>query len=192
MVLAWCGSEQREDFGVEVNVKSKRNSLLRLDAGTSLTNPNLGGLHILIVDDDRDIAESMAILVWDQGHRVQIASDGPSACLAALRNPPDVVLLDLVLPGMDGWEVARRFQDAKWVKKPFLIAFTSYDREEERSRSLESGIDLHLVKPVDPDFLRRVLERFQQVILPATTEHYEDIDLEPSWSSNEKARKAHA
>jgi len=94
--------------------------------------------------------------------RVQVASDGPSACQAALNKLPDVVLLDLALPGMDGWEVAKRLRGRTWEKKPFLIALTGYGGEEDRRRSLEAGIDLHLVKPVEPDFLRRVLERFYQ------------------------------
>ena len=84
---------------------------LRLNAETHLTNPNGGRLHILVVEDDRDTAESMAILLRCYGHRVQVASDGSAACQVALSKPPDVVLLDLVLPGTDGWEVARRFQE---------------------------------------------------------------------------------
>jgi two-component system CheB/CheR fusion protein len=137
-----------------------------LDTRSPLQNGNGGGLHILVVEDDADTAESTAILLCSFGHRVQIASDGPAACQAALSKPPDVVLLDLGLPGMDGYEVARRLQAPSWEKRPFLIAITGYSSEEDRRRSLQAGIDLHLLKPVDPDFLRRLLGRFYRIILP--------------------------
>ena len=83
---------------------------------------------------------------------------------AALGKAPDVVFLDLALPGMDGWEVARRLQEPTWDKKPFLIALTGFGGEEDHRRSLEAGIDLHLVKPVDPDFLEQLLERSCRII----------------------------
>jgi CheY-like chemotaxis protein len=129
--------------------------------------PNGGGLYVLVVEDDPDAAQSTALLLRCFGHRVQIAADGPAACQAALCEPPDVVLLDIGLPGMDGWDVARHMQEPTWAKKPFLIAFTGCGGEHDRRRSQEVGIDLHLSKPVDPDFLRQVLERFLRVILPA-------------------------
>jgi CheY-like chemotaxis protein len=138
------------------------------NARTLLPNRN-SGLHILVVEDDRDTAESTALLLRYDGHRVEIALDGPSACQAARNKTPDVVLLDIALPGMDGWEVAGRLQKSSWLKKPFVIAVTGYGREEDRGRSLEAGIDLHLVKPVDPDFLRRLLARFYRILMPAVT-----------------------
>lgn len=124
------------------------------------------GLHILVVEDDSDTAELMASLLRLDGHRAEIALDGPSACRAARNKPPDVVLLDLALPGMDGWQVARRFQEPSSEKKPLLIALTGHGSEDDRRRSLESGIDLHLVKPLDPNFLRRVLARFYRILVP--------------------------
>jgi two-component system CheB/CheR fusion protein len=108
----------------------------------------------------------MAFLLRYYGHRVEIALDGPSACQAARNKNPDVVLLDIALPGMDGWQVARHFQESSSEKKPFLIALTGYGSEEDRRRSLEAGIDLHLVKPVDPDYLRRLLARFYRIVMP--------------------------
>jgi DNA-binding response OmpR family regulator len=166
MFLAKCGCEHKEDFGVEDNVNAERNPRLRLNGGTSLVNANGAGLHILLVEDDLDAAKRLVILLRCYGHRVQVALDGPSACQAALSKPPDVVLLDLAVPGMDGWEVARRLQEPTWEKKPFLIALTDCGTEADRPRCLESGIDLYLVKPVEPGFLRRVLERFRRVIMP--------------------------
>ena len=129
-----------------------------------MPNSNGGGLHILVVEDDPDRAEATAIWLRCNGHRVQVARDGPSAGQAALGRAPDVVLLDLELPGMDGWEVASRLQEPAWVKKPLLIALTGYGGDEDRRRSREAGIDLHLVKPVDPDELLRLLRRFYRVV----------------------------
>ncbi len=126
-----------------------------------------GGLRILVVDNDPDMADSSAILLRCFGHRVQFVSDGHSACQAALNDPPpDVVLLELDLPDLDGWEVARRLQVTPREKRPFLIALADYDTDEERCRSCEAGIDLHLAKPLAPDYLRRILERFHRIIMP--------------------------
>jgi CheY-like chemotaxis protein len=130
------------------------------------SNGDGGGLYILLVEDDADTADSTALFLHECGHRVQVASDGPSACLAAVSQPPDVVLLDLALPGMDGWEVARRLQEPTWEKKPLLIAVTGHDRKEDYRRCLNAGFDLHLAKPVDPHYLRRLLARFCRIILP--------------------------
>jgi CheY-like chemotaxis protein len=91
-------------------VKADRDHVPCLNAPTPPPNGDGGGLHVLIVDDDRDTAECTALLLRGFGHRVQVACDGPSACQAAVSKPPDVVLLDLTLPGIDGWEVARRLQ----------------------------------------------------------------------------------
>jgi CheY-like chemotaxis protein len=155
-----------EDVFEEGDMKAKHNYRLPLDARTALPNGKGGGLHILIVEDDPDTAESTAMWLRYFGHRVQVALDGPSACQAAQSQPPDVVLLDLGLQGMDGWEVARRLQEPTWEKTPFFIAVTGCGDEEDRRRSREAGIDLHVVKPMDPDLLRRVLERFCRIIMP--------------------------
>jgi CheY-like chemotaxis protein len=141
-------------------------------------NGNGSGLHILVVEDDPNTAECMAFLLRSCGHRVEIASDGPSACQAARSNLPDVVLLDLGLPGMDGWQVARRFQEPTWAKKPFLIALTGHGSEEDRRRSLVCGIDLHLVKPLDPECLRQVLERFHRIIMPREASSANEVNAE--------------
>jgi CheY-like chemotaxis protein len=125
-----------------------------------------GGLHVLVVEDDCDTAESTALFLRECGHQVQVTPDGPAACQAALDQAPDVVLLDLTLPGMDGWEVASRLREPTWEKQPLLIAVTGRAQDEDRRRSLEVGIGLHLVKPVEPDVLRRLLARFHRIIRP--------------------------
>ncbi len=135
-----------------------------VDGGTACL-PDFGGLRVLVVEDHAASAVSLAWFVALCGHVVEIAPDGPAAVEATENRQPDVVLLDIGLPGLDGWEVARRLQGHPAQKRPLLVAITGYDGEADRRRSAEAGIDLHLAKPVDPDQLRWLLQRFQSVIL---------------------------
>ena len=122
-------------------------------------------LRVLVVEDDADSAETLAVLLRLHGHEVDVAPDGPTALRIAAQNPPDVALLDIGLPGgMDGWEVARRLQEQAAGKTPLLIAITGYGQEEHRRRSKQAGIDLHLLKPVDPEELKKLLARFKTII----------------------------
>jgi CheY-like chemotaxis protein len=123
-------------------------------------------LRVLVVEDHATTAIMMAELLRLEGHEVQVASDGPTALRLAQACPPDVALVDLSLPGMDGHEVARRLQDETAAKRPLLIAMTGHAQEEYRQRSAEAGLDLHLVKPVQVDELRQLLRRFQDIIHP--------------------------
>lgn len=123
------------------------------------------GLHVLLVEDHADSAASMATLLRMNGHAVRVASDGPAALEEAQEVQPDVVLLDIGLPGdMDGYEVARRLQEQKTEKRPLLVAVTGFSSEADRRYSAEVGIDLHLAKPADVDDLLRLLKRFQGII----------------------------
>ena len=92
--------------------------------------------------------------------RPALADSGPAALQAALSENPDVVLLDLGLPGIDGYEVARRIREK--TDKPLLIAMTGYGLAEDRQRSKEAGFDYHLVKPVDPLKLQQLLTEFSR------------------------------
>ena len=122
------------------------------------------GLRILVVEDHADTAATLALLLRMEGHEVQVAPDGPAALEAVQIASPDVVLLDIGLPGMSGWEVARWVTGQPAEKRPLLVAITGYGREEDRRRSEEAGMDLHLVKPVDPDELLGLLRRFYRVV----------------------------
>ncbi len=127
--------------------------------------PDSSVLRVLVVEDDADSAVSLARFLQRMGHEVEVAPDGQAAVEAAQARRPDVVLLDIGLPGLDGWEVARRLQQGHPAqKRPLLVALTGYDREADRRRSDEAGIDLHLAKPADPDLLRWLLTRFHSVI----------------------------
>jgi two-component system CheB/CheR fusion protein len=105
--------------------------------------------RILLVEDHRDIAEEFALLFQDLGHEVRVAHDGPAALEVARTFRPELVLLDIGLPCMDGWEVARRMRELPGMGDPVLAAMTGYAQEEDRRRSSEAGIDYHLVKPVE-------------------------------------------
>jgi CheY-like chemotaxis protein len=105
--------------------------------------------RVLIVDDNVDMACSIARLLELLGHSVQIAHDGPTAIEAVRAFRPEVLLLDIGLPTMDGYEVARRLRAEDCGKEARIIAITGYGQEEDRRRSRDAGFDHHLIKPVD-------------------------------------------
>jgi DNA-binding response OmpR family regulator len=113
-------------------------------------------LKVLVVEDQLDLATTTADLLRLEGHEVQMAADGLGALDAAKAQEPDVVLLDIGLPTMDGFEVARRLK-ASSASKLYIIAVTAYDSEADRRRGAEAGIDLHLAKPAHPELLVRIL-----------------------------------
>jgi CheY-like chemotaxis protein len=121
----------------------------------------LTGLRVLMVEDSRGCAESTAALLALWGHEVEVAADGAAAVAAAWRRPPDVVLLDLGLPDMGGHEVARRLHALRLARPPFLVAMTAHGDDADRLASRYAGLDLHLVKPVEPAELERVLQQVQ-------------------------------
>ena len=114
--------------------------------------------RVLVVDDNRDSTESMEMLLKAWGHNVRSAHDGVEALDMAAEFQPEVVLLDIGLPGMDGYEVARRMHAMPGLRNTVLIAMTGYSQEEDRMRSREAGFARHLVKPADPGALRMLLE----------------------------------
>jgi signal transduction histidine kinase/integral membrane sensor domain MASE1 len=117
-----------------------------------------GGRRVLVVDDNVDGAESLGLLLSLDGHEVRLAHDGPSALDTARQYQPDVVLLDIGLPdAMDGYEVARRLRSELGLRSALLLALTGFGQEEDRRRSREAGFDDHLVKPVEPARLKRLL-----------------------------------
>ena len=111
--------------------------------------------RILIVDDSNDARESLQRLLSRLGHEVEVAHDGPSSIDVAIRCTPDLVLLDIGLPGMDGYEVARRMRGEPSLDGVYLVALTGYGSESDRQRSTAEGFDDHLVKPIEFDDLLR-------------------------------------
>jgi two-component system CheB/CheR fusion protein len=114
-------------------------------------------LQILIVDDVPDNVESLAVLLELKGHQVHTALGGRTALEKAMDQPPDVVFLDLSMPGIDGYEVARRLR-AMFLRKVVIVAHTAYGFEEVRLRCKEVGFDYHLVKPADIQEIEGLLQ----------------------------------
>jgi DNA-binding response OmpR family regulator len=122
------------------------------------------GLQILIVEDDFDTAESLTMLLSTQNHHVRWVRDGLSALEETDANPPDLILLDLGLPELDGYEVARRLKDQQLTKDPLVVVTTGNGHEPDTTRLREMGIDLYLVKPIDPGTLLSLIDRFRRVL----------------------------
>jgi signal transduction histidine kinase/ActR/RegA family two-component response regulator len=114
-------------------------------------------VRVLLVDDSVDAAESLAMLLRLWGHEAAVAHDGPGALRLAEQQRPEVALLDIGLPGMDGYELARQLRHRPGLEGTVLVALTGWGQEEDRRRSHEAGFDHHLVKPVDPNALMRLL-----------------------------------
>jgi CheY-like chemotaxis protein len=121
--------------------------------------PNLLPLRVLVVDDVPALADTLAMLLKLWGHEVAVFYDGPTALQAATTYLPDVVLLDVGLPGMDGCELARRLRRMPELDKCRLVAITGHGSPADRRRCEEAGIDSHFVKPLDPAYLRQLLEK---------------------------------
>jgi PAS domain S-box-containing protein len=130
-------------------------------AGAAAGGPSGGrpaaARRILVVDDNRDVADSHALVLRLAGHSVRAVYDGATALAEARAYRPDLVFLDIGMPGMDGYEVARRLRQQQGLEKVTLVALTGWGQDEDRRRSKEAGIDHHLVKPVDPDAVKELL-----------------------------------
>jgi CheY-like chemotaxis protein len=116
-----------------------------------------GQRRILIVDDNKDSADSLAMLLEITGNKTYMAHDGVEAVEAIEKHRPEVVLLDIGLPKLDGHEVCRRVREQPWGKDIVVIALTGWGQEDDRRKSEEAGFNGHLVKPVDYDKLLQLL-----------------------------------
>ncbi len=129
------------------------------------TAPAVTGRRMLIVDDNQDGAESLAMLLDLCGHETHQAHDGLAALDAAERLRPDVVLLDIGLPGLNGYEVCRRIRQEPWGKHMVLVALTGWGQEDDRHRSREAGFNAHVVKPVDHNELMTLIDSLERSLL---------------------------
>ena len=112
---------------------------------------------VLVVDDNRDAADSLVLVLKRMGHDVRVCYEGRIALDTARQLRPDVVFLDLVMPGMDGFEVARQLRADPQLRHVLIVGISGFGQEEDRARSRNAGIDHHLLKPVDPEFLQSLL-----------------------------------
>lgn len=164
LVEMHCGSITAESPGIQqgskfiVRLPLTRRKAALSDEAKNAAPQNRELYRVLIVDDNDDAAETLRNLIETLGAgEVRTASNGPDALEAAPGFRPDIVLLDLSMPGMDGYELARRMRAQPWGQKARLVALTGWGQEQHRRRSKEAGFDQHLTKPADPDALRAVL-----------------------------------
>lgn len=113
--------------------------------------------RILVVDDNPDSALSLAMMLSMMGHETRTAHDGEAAVATADAFRPQVILLDIGLPKLNGYEVAQRIRQQEWGTSMFLVAVTGWGQDEDRRRSEDVGMNLHMVKPVEPAALDRML-----------------------------------
>jgi CheY-like chemotaxis protein len=120
--------------------------------------PEMSPLHILVVEDNSDIRDTLRDLLVMCGHQVDVAEDGERGLAMILEREPQIALIDIGLPGLDGYRVARALKDrSKQGRRTRLIALTGYGQPDDRRRALDAGFDAHLVKPVDLEHLSQVL-----------------------------------
>jgi CheY-like chemotaxis protein len=137
----------------------------RLDVGSVVEaavesvrpRPSARPMHILLVDDNVDAAEGLRRILQLHGHAVSMAHDGPAALEAARASTPDLVLLDIGLPGMDGYEVVRRLRAEPELRRSYIAALSGYGQDQDRRRSRDAGFDAHLTKPVATEQLLSLL-----------------------------------
>jgi CheY-like chemotaxis protein len=122
------------------------------------------GRRILVVDDNRDSARSMAGLLEILGNEVRTAHDGLAAVEAAEAFRPDVILMDVGMPRLNGYEATRRIRHQPWGRSPAIIALTGWGQDNDRALSREAGCDAHLVKPVELRDLEEVLAALERGI----------------------------
>jgi signal transduction histidine kinase/PAS domain-containing protein/ActR/RegA family two-component response regulator len=136
-------------------------TLPKLPKDSARARPTSGARRIMVVDDNADAVDSLAVLLGLEGHDVRIARDGPSAVAVAREFGPEVALLDIGLPGMSGYDVARALRADERTAGCLLVALTGWGQDADRKRSQDAGFDHHLVKPLDIDMLNGVLKQLK-------------------------------
>jgi CheY-like chemotaxis protein len=121
------------------------------------------GLRVLVVDDNIDAADTLGALLDMNGHATRVANDGYQAIEMAQEFQPQVVFLDIGLPGMNGYEVARKLRELPGMDRAFLVALTGWGTREDRERSSEAGFDHHLTKPADMNAVETLLSNLARV-----------------------------
>ncbi len=151
------GPGRGSTFEVRLNVQTPAQRTAPSAAESITVAPERASARILIVDDNRDGAQGLALLLDLEGHDVRTAADGLEALEIAEKFRPNVVLLDIGMPGIDGYETARRLRATPWGQSVVLCAQTGWGQEDDKRRARAAGFDRHLVKPVDPEELNRIL-----------------------------------
>lgn len=121
-------------------------------------SPPTGGRRVLVADDNTDAAESLSEVLRLLGHDVRVAYDGQQALHVAAEFRPEVVLLDIGMPKLNGYETAQRMRSQPWAAQATLVALTGWGEDDDRRRASDAGFDRHFTKPVDPAELLQMLE----------------------------------
>ena len=151
------GPDQGSKFVVRLPILIEQPGLARSEQTDSELPPSETRRRILIVDDNEDAAWSLELLFQSYGDETQRASDGLAAITAAAAFQPDIVLLDIGLPKLNGYEVARQIREQSWGKDMLLVALTGWGQQEDRRKSSEAGFDAHMVKPIEHTALTQLL-----------------------------------
>jgi CheY-like chemotaxis protein len=155
------GLSKGSEFTVRLPLPPETPAALALTTSTkaAVAAARLEPLHILLVEDNPDIRETLKDLLELHGHRVEEASDGRSAVDMVLSQRPQVALVDIGLPELDGYKVAELVRASAGGSNTRLVALTGYGHPEDRKRALDAGFDAHLVKPVSSDDLSQILKK---------------------------------
>ena len=129
------------------------------------------GLRVLVVDDDRDLATGTEIILRAMGHDVRVAHDGAEALEIAAAFQPEAALVDLGMPNMNGYLLARKLREWRWTRDAVLIAVTGWGGERERERAKEAGFDHHLLKPAQPERIAELLAEVRPATSAARGDH---------------------
>ena len=152
-----AGTGKGSEFTVRLPLMSKTQKPMRETLPEAEKPASTAKCRVLVVDDNQDSAESLAMLLRMMGHEVETASDGQLGIAAAERLRPDIAILDIGMPKMNGYELAQKIREQAWAKDIVLIALTGWGQDEHRRRSAQSGFHHHLTKPVDFDQLQQIL-----------------------------------
>jgi signal transduction histidine kinase/DNA-binding response OmpR family regulator len=131
------------------------------------SDASAAGLRVLVVDDNRDVADTTATILRLSGCDTHVAYDGTAGIEAVERLQPDAVLLDIGLPGLDGYQVAERMRRLPALRRTLVVAVSGYGQEEDRARSMAAGFDYHVVKPIDPLVITGLLASLREGRVPA-------------------------
>ncbi|MFL5331533.1 MAG: PAS domain S-box protein [Gemmataceae bacterium] len=156
------GAGQGSEFIVRLPILVGHRLKTEIEPPT-VPRPSIGRMHkkVLVVDDNRDIADSLAMLLNVMGNEVRTAYDGEEAVLAAEQFLPDLILLDIGMPKVNGFDACRRIREQPWSKSMVIIAQTGWGQDEDKRRSEGAGFDYHLTKPVNPTALLHLLSEIQ-------------------------------
>jgi PAS domain S-box-containing protein len=152
-----AGPGQGSEFAISIPVLAQSSAPKQTQPAASRASAHRRS-RVLVVDDNRDSADTLAALLEAWGHEVRTLYDGPSAIAATAEFQPNVVLLDIGLPKMNGYEVAAQLRKSASRRPLILVAFTGYGQDEDRRRVREAGFDYHLVKPLEPAELQKILD----------------------------------